>query len=95
LGEDIEAVKAGMKTPAEVLAKVDSAKPVKPAATPPKPIAHPFQPTTPLQHDLLAGWVRLCDSKVAITERGEARDVMRAILMAEEAASRSSEGGGK
>lgn len=98
--EEIAAVKAGIKKPKVVLAQVlPTTGPSKSAVKSPKPVVHPFTPSTPLQHDLLAEWARLCDSKVAVTERAQARDDMRAIFKAEEAAeqraSKPTEGGGK
>jgi hypothetical protein len=84
--EEIAAVKSGSKTQAEVLQEIAARKKQKPAAKQPKPVDHPFKPTTPLEHDLLKFWVRFRDSEVAVTERAEVRDVMRAILDAEEAA---------
>ena len=96
--DDLAAVKAGTKKPKDVLAEMPSTSTRRgPATTSPKVIDHPFTPTTPLQHDLLAGWVRLRDSKAAINERAQAVADMRAILDAEEEeekpAQRSSKGG--
>lgn len=98
--EEIAAVKAGVKKIKVVLAEIaPPTGPHKPAANTGKPVDHPFTPTTALEQDLLAGWVRLRDGKVAVPERAEARDVIRAILKAEEAAERialeSVKGGGK
>ena len=86
--EEIEAVRSGKKTAKEVAKKIE-AQPTPAQGKKPKAIDHPFTPTTPLQHDLLAGWVRLRDSKVAINERTQAVADMRAILDAEEGASQS------
>ena len=99
--EVIEAVKAGVMKPKTVIAgfdePTDKGKPDQTKAG--TKIDHPFTPTTPLEHDLVAGWARLRDTKVAVSERADARDVMRAILKAEEAAeqraSKPTEGGGK
>ena len=90
----------GTKKPKDVVAEFEEPmRKQKADAKKAKPIDHPFKPTTPLQNDLLAGWVRLRDSKVAVNERAQARDDMRAILKAEEAAeqraSKPTEGGGK
>lgn len=97
--EEIQAVKTGKKTQPEVLKQIAARTGSPPPKKTRKPIAHSFEPTTQLQHDLLAGWVRLRDSKVAINERAQARDDMRAIFEAEAAAEkvalRSSKGGGK
>jgi hypothetical protein len=98
--EDREAVRAGSKTAKEVAAALPPIAPPKEDTKPKaKKIDHPFKPTTPLQHDLLAGWVRLRDNKVAVSERADARDVMRAILKAEEVAEQraatSGKGGGQ
>jgi len=97
---DLAAVKAGIKKPKDVIPETPPPEASKPATASPKPIDHPFTPTTPLQHDLLAGWVRLCDNKVAIDEQEQAIADMRLILDAHEeklrkAARRSSKGGGK
>lgn len=97
---EIAAVKAGIKKPKDVLAAILPPTGMnQPAGKKAKPIDHPFKPATSLQHELLAGWVRLLDSKVAIDERSQARDDLRAILKAEEeaekAALRSSKGCGK
>ena len=99
--EVIEAVKAGVMKPKTVIAgfdePTDKGKPDQTKAG--TKIDHPFTPTTPLEHDLVAGWARLRDTKVAVSERADARDVMRAILKAEEAAeqraSKPTEGGGQ
>jgi hypothetical protein len=88
--EEIEAVKSGLKTQPEVLKEIAARTGIQPVKKKHKPIDHPFTPTTPLQHDLLAGWVRLRDSKVAVNERAQAVADMRAILDAEEGASQSS-----
>lgn len=98
--EDVSAVKAGIKKPKVVLAEMLPPEGLgKPHAKPPQPIDHPFTPKTPLQHDLLPGWIRLRDSKAAINERQQARDDMRAFFEAEEEAEKaaqcSSKGGGK
>ena len=87
--EEIEAVKSGSKTQPEVLKEIATRKGSQSVKKKPKAIDHPFTPTTPLQHDLLAGWVRLRASKVAINERAQAVADMRAILDAEEVASQS------
>jgi hypothetical protein len=99
--EVIEAVKAGVMKPKTVIAGFDEPAdkgkpdPTKAGAK----IDHPFKPTTPLQHDLLTGWVHLRDNKAAVVERQQARDDMRAILKAEETAeqraSKPTEGGGQ
>lgn len=89
--DEIKAVKSGKKTQSQVLKDIAARTGKQAAKKKPKPIDHPFTPTTPLQHDLLAGWVRLRDSTVAINERAQAREDMRAILKAEEEA----EGGTK
>lgn len=98
--EDVSAVKAGIKKPKVVLAAIFPPtcmnQPVKKKQ---KPVDHPFTPTTPLQQDLLPGWIHLRDSMAAINERQQARDDMRAFFKAEEeaekAAQRSSKGGAK
>lgn len=94
--EIIVAVKAGRAKPKDVVADIDEvAGGNRPAGKPLKVIDHPFQPTTPLQYDLLKGWVHLRDSRVAIDERAKARDDMRALLDAEEAAEKAALGTGK
>lgn len=97
--EEIEAVASGKKSHAEVLKGIEAREANPTSRKQPKTIPHAFKPTTQLEHDLLAGWVRLSDSKVPVTEKASARAVMRAILKAEEAAERvaaeSVEGGGK
>lgn len=97
---DLAAVKAGIKKPRDVISETPPPKASKPAAKSSKPIDHPFKPTTPLQHDLLVGWVCLCDDKVTIDEEEQAIADMRLILDAQEeklrkAARLSSKGGGK
>jgi hypothetical protein len=86
---DLAAVKAGIKKPKDVIAETPPPEVSKPAAKSSKPIDHPFKPSTPLQHDLLTGWLRLRDNKVAVNERVEARDVMRQIMDAEDEADRA------
>lgn len=97
--EEIAAVKSGEKTQQQVLKEITARTGNEPAKKKQKPIPHPYTPKTDLQRDLLAGWVRLRDDKVPVTERAEAREAMRAILKAEEqadtATSRSSKGGAK
>jgi len=89
--DEIKAVKSGKKTQPQVLTDIAARTGKQAAKKKPKPIDHPFTPTTPLQHDLLPGWIRLRDSKAAINERQQARDDMRAFFNAEEGA----EGGSK
>lgn len=97
--EEIAAVKSGEKTQPQVLKEIAARTGKPPAKKKQKPPQHPYTPKTDLQRDLLAGWVRLRDDKVPVTERAEAREAMRAILKAEEqadtAASLSSKGGAK
>lgn len=95
--EVVAAVKAGTKKPKEAVAEIATAAGSGPSAKPgaKKPIDHPFVPRTPLQEDLLAGWVRMRDSKVAINERVTARDDMRQILKAEDEAEKLSEKSGR
>jgi hypothetical protein len=86
---DLAAVKAGIKKPKDVIPETPPPEASKPAAKSSKPFDHPFKPSTPLQHDLLTGWLRLRDNKVAVNERVEARDVMRQIMDAEDKAERA------
>jgi hypothetical protein len=84
---DLAAVKDGTMRPKDVIPKVPPPTgPNKPAAKSSKPSDHPFTPTTELQRDLLTGWVRLRENKVAVNEREQARVDMRLILDAEEKA---------
>lgn len=89
--EEIADVKGGRKTPLEVIKQIDERRGESAARRPegPKRIEHPFTPQTPLQSDLLNGWIRLQDNKVAVNERRQARADMRLILDAEEEAEAS------
>jgi hypothetical protein len=98
--EQIAAVKSGVKTQPQVLKEIAERSENQPGKKKKqKPIDHPYTPNTDLERDLLTGWVCLRDDKVPVTERAKAREVMRAILKAEEAnnqsASGSSKGGAK
>lgn len=98
--ESIAAIKDGTKKPKDVVAEFEEPmRKQKADAKKAKPIDHPFKPTTPLQHDLLTGWVHLRDNKAAVVERQQARDDMRAFFEAEETAeqraSKPTEGGGQ
>ncbi len=89
--EEIAAVKAGRATQPAIVKQIEQRqkKSTPGESEKRKPINHPFAPTTPLQHELLAGWAHLLDTKVAVTERHQARADMRLILDAEEAADKS------
>jgi len=90
--EEIAAVKEGRTTQPEIVKRIDERQRTSAAGKPkPKPINHPFTPTTQLQQDLLAGWVRLLDNKVPVTERQQARADMRLILAAEDKAKTSAQ----
>jgi hypothetical protein len=97
--EEIAAVTSGEKTQPQVLKEIAARTGKQADKKKPKPPQHPYTPTTDLERELLTGWVLLRDDKVAVTERAEAREAMRAILKAEEqadaATSRSSKGGAK
>ena len=84
--EEIAAVKAGRKSQREVVKEIEKRKEKRPAAKKPTQIKHPFKPSSPLEHDLLVGWVRLREKKLAVPQYADARKVMRAILDAEERA---------
>jgi len=86
--EERAEIEAGRATQKDIVKKINERQKKVPAAKPKKQkrTEHPFTARTELQHDLLNGWMRLLDDKVAIDERAQARVDMRLILDAEEKA---------
>jgi|GEM_PF-2143556 len=86
--DEIAAVLSGDKTVKElrpeVLKKPKARARGKARSVKPKKIDHPFIPKNDFEHDALAGWVRLIESKLSVTEKARARRVFRDIFKAEE-----------
>lgn len=91
--EDVAAVKAGTKKPREVLAKVKKEMPAHEisaaAKKTPKKIDHPFVPKDGFEYDALRAWVKWVDTTLSVSEKPRAREVLRKVFQAEEAAEKA------